>query len=272
MSDDGLTDLQVTDDAVGIRTLTIDRVEARNALTLGLRHRLAQELEAADDDPGVRVLVVTGAGGHFCAGADLNELDRTWTPAEASEYAATAAQATFRALRALRKPSVAKVRGAAAGAGMYLALGCDIVVAADDARFVASHLSVGLPPDWGGMWLLPRLVGLARSKALLLTGRAVGAAEAAAWGLIAGAVPEADLDDTVAGYAAALAAAPPLALGLARQGLDRSLDTPLDDFLGWESDAVARCLPTPEHRQRIQAFLNARRRPGHTRSNSAARP
>ncbi len=145
------------------------------------------------------------------------------------------AQATFRALRGLRKPTIAKVEGAAAGAGMFLALGCDIVVAADTARFVASHLNLALPPDWGGIWLLPRLIGLARAKALLLTGRPVGAVQAADWGLIAEAVPAADLDATVAGYGAALAAAPPLPLGLARLGLDRSLDTPLDAFLRWEA-------------------------------------
>jgi 2-(1,2-epoxy-1,2-dihydrophenyl)acetyl-CoA isomerase len=169
------------------------------------------------------------------------------------------AQATFRALRNLRKPTVARVEGAAAGAGMFLALGCDIVVAADTARFVASHLNLALPPDWGGIWLLPRLVGLARAKALLLTGRPLAAPQAADWGLIAEAVPAADLDATVAGYCAALAAAPPLPLGLARLGLDRSLDTPLDAFLRWEADAVALCLTSPEHHQRVSAFLEAKR-------------
>src|SRR5207302_7987001 len=137
--------------------------------------------------------------------------------------------------------------------------GCDIVVAADDARFVASHLNLALPPDWGGIWLLPRLIGLARAKALLLTARAVTAPQASDWGLIAEAVPVADLDTTVAGYCGALAAAPPLPLGLARLGLDRSLDTPLDAFLRWEADAVALCLTAPEHRQRVQTFIDAKR-------------
>lgn len=250
--------LRVTD-AAGVRTLTLDRPEVRNALTVELRHALADALEAADADPAVRVVVVTGAGGHFCGGADLNVLDREWTPAEATAYASGPAQRTFRALRAMSTPTVARVEGAAAGAGMFLALGCDIVVAADDARFVASHLGVGLPPDWGGMWLLPRLVGLARAKALLLTGRAIPAGQAAEWGLIAAAVPAADLDATVAGYCEALAAAPPLPLGLARLGLDRSLDTPLDEFLAWEADAVAQSLPTPEHRDRVRKFLAAKR-------------
>ncbi|HYT40053.1 MAG TPA: enoyl-CoA hydratase-related protein, partial [Acidimicrobiia bacterium] len=185
----------------------------------------------------------------------------TWTPGEAADYVASLAQATFRALRGLHTPTVARVEGVAAGAGMFLALGCDIVVAADDARFVASHLNLALPPDWGGIWLLPRLVGLARAKALLLTGRPLSAARAADWGLIAEAVPAAELDATVAGYCAALAAAPPRPLGLARLGLDRSLDTPLEAFLQWEADAVAQCLTAPEHRERVQSFIAAKRAP-----------
>jgi len=249
--------LRINDDG-GVRTLTLDRVEVRNALSLELRRQLPQALLAADADPAVRVVVITGAGGHFCSGADIGELDHDWTPAEAADYMTSVAQPTFLALRRLRTPSVARVEGAAAGAGMFLALGCDIVVAADDARFVASHLNLALPPDWGGIWLLPRLVGLARAKALLLTGRALPAARAAEWGLIAEAVPAADLDVTVAGYCEALAAAPPLPLGLARLGLDRSLDTPLDAFLQWEADAVALCLTAPEHRERVQKFLAAR--------------
>jgi 2-(1,2-epoxy-1,2-dihydrophenyl)acetyl-CoA isomerase len=253
-----MSGLRIDDDG-GVRTLTLDRPEVRNALSMELRRRLPEALADADADPAVRVIVVTGAGGHFCAGADINELDHDWAPSDAVDYMSSVAQATFLALRRLRKPSVAKVEGAAAGAGMFLALGCDIVVAAHDARFVASHLNVGLPPDWGGIWLLPRLVGLARAKALLLSGRPLPATRAAEWGLIAEAVPAADLDATVAGYCQALAAAPPLPLGLARLGLDRSLDTPLDAFLQWEADAVALCLVAPEHRQRVIAFLDAKR-------------
>ena len=250
--------LRVDDDGAGVRTLTLDRPEVRNALSLALRRLLPEALAAADADPAVRVIVVTGAGGHFCSGADIAALDRQWTLDEAHAYMTSLAQDTFRALRALRTPSVARVEGFAVGAGMFLALGCDIVVAADDARFVASHLNLALPPDWGGLWLLPRLVGLARAKALLLTGRALPATRAAEWGLIAEAVPAADLDATVAGYCEALAAAPPLPLGLARLGLDRSLDTPLEAFLDWEADAVALCLTDPEHRRRVIRFLDAK--------------
>lgn len=253
-----MSELRIDDDD-GVRTLTLNRVEVRNALSVELRRQLPEALLAADDDPAVRVIVITGAGGHFCAGADISGLDRDWTPSDAADYITSLAQATFRVLRGLRTPTVARVEGVAAGAGMFLALGCDIVVAADDARFVASHLKLAIPPDWGGMWLLPRLVGLARAKALLLTGRPLTAARAADWGLIAEAVPTAELDANVDGYCQALAAAPPLPLGLARLGLDRSLDTPLDDFLAWEANAVARCLTTPEHRDRVHAFIEAKR-------------
>ena len=253
-----MSELRIDDDG-GVRTLTLDRVEVRNALTVELRRQLPDALAAADEDPSVRVVVITGAGGHFCAGADIGGLDREWTPDDAAEYMTSLAQTTFRMLRSMRTPTVARVEGVAAGAGMFLAIGCDIVVAADDARFVASHLNLALPPDWGGIWILPRLVGLARAKALLLTGRPLPATRAAEWGLIAEAVPAADLDAAVAGYCEALAAAPPLPLGLARLGLDRSLDTPLDEFLAWEADAVAQCLTAPEHRRRVQTFLESRR-------------
>jgi 2-(1,2-epoxy-1,2-dihydrophenyl)acetyl-CoA isomerase len=253
-----MSELLVADDGAGVRTLTLHRPDVRNALSLELRRLLPEALAAADADPAVRVVVLTGAGGHFCAGADIAALDREWTPAEAAEYMGTVAQATFRALRSMRTPVVARVEGFAVGAGLFLALACDIVVAADDARFVAAHLNLALPPDWGGLWLVPRLVGMARAKALLLTGRPLPAGRAAEWGLIAEAVPAAELDGTVAGYCQALAAAPPLPLGLARLGLDRSLDTPLDDFLAWEADAVAQCLTSPEHRRRVTRLLEAK--------------
>jgi 2-(1,2-epoxy-1,2-dihydrophenyl)acetyl-CoA isomerase len=257
-----MSHLRVDDDGNGVRTLTLDRVEVRNALSLELRRTIPEALLAADADPAVRVIVVTGAGGHFCSGADFGAMDRDWTQDDALEYMRSLGQTTFETLRGLRTPTIARVEGVAVGAGMFLALACDIVVAADDARFVASHLNLALPPDWGGIWLVARLVGLARAKALLLTRRPLSGRRAAGWGLIAEAVPAADLDATVAGYCDDLRSAPPLPLGLARLALDRSLDTPLDDFLQWEADAVALCLTTPEHRERVRAFLAAKRAKG----------
>lgn len=253
-SPDGLR----TEDLGPVRTIVLDRVAVRNALTVALRLRLQDVLLEADADPGVKVIVITGAGGHFCAGGDVNEFDRERSAVDAYVYATTVAQAVFRTLRGLRTPTVARVEGVAAGAGMFLALGCDIVVASDDARFVASQLNLAVVPDWGGLWLLPRLVGVARAKALLLTGRSLPAPRAADWGVIAECVPADELDGVVAGYCEALAAAPPLPLGLTRIGLDRSLDTSLDAFLEWEANALALCLASPEHRDRVQRFLDRR--------------
>jgi 2-(1,2-epoxy-1,2-dihydrophenyl)acetyl-CoA isomerase len=253
--------LRIADDGA-VRTLTLDRPEVLNALTIPLRQALAAALVDADADPAVRVVVMTGAGTAFCSGGDVEEMDTDRTPVQAHEYTSTIANLVFRTLRGMSTPTVARVPGVAAGAGMFLALACDVVVAAEEARFVASHLGIGLPPDWGGLWTVPRLVGQARARALLLTARPIDARRAAEWGLIAECVPAAELDATVASYVKALVAAPPGALAAARDGITRSYDMPLDEFLDWEADAVAEALLDPEHRRRVRAFLERRRSRG----------
>jgi 2-(1,2-epoxy-1,2-dihydrophenyl)acetyl-CoA isomerase len=202
--------------------------------------------------------VLTGAGGHFCSGGDITEFGAEQSGYQAHRYATEYAQAVFRVMRRMTTPTVARVEGVAAGAGMFLALGCDVVVASEDARFVASHLNLGVPPDWGAMWLLPRLVGLARAKAVLLTRRPVSAGDAATWGMIAESVPAGRLDEVVDGYCSDLAAAPPGALGLARLGIDRSFEVPLDQFVAWEEDIIATTIVADEHRQRVREFLDRR--------------
>jgi 2-(1,2-epoxy-1,2-dihydrophenyl)acetyl-CoA isomerase len=250
--------LRIADDGA-VRTLTLDRPEVLNALTVPLRQGLAAALVEADADPAVRVVLITGAGTAFCSGGDVEEMDTDRTPTQAHEYTSTIANLVFRTLRGMSTPTVARVSGVAAGAGMFLALACDVVVAAEEARFVASHLGIGLPPDWGGLWTVPRLVGQARARALLLTARPIDARRATEWGLIAECVPAAELDATVASYCKALAAAPPGAMAAARDGIARSYDMPLDEFLDWEAKAVAEALLDPEHRRRVQAFLERRR-------------
>lgn len=250
--------LRIADDGV-VRTLTIDRPEVHNALTVPLRHGLAAALAEADAEPGVRVVIVTGAGGTFCSGADVTEMDTDRSPEEARAYATEVAGVVFRTIRRMTTPSLARVEGVAAGAGMFLALACDVVVAARDARFVASHLALGLPPDWGGLWTVPRLVGQARARALLLTGRPIAAPKAEAWGLIAECVPAGELDATVASYCEALSGPPPEVMAAARDGLARSFDLPLDAFLEWEAEAVSAAIQTPEHHRRVRAFLERRR-------------
>lgn len=245
------------DDAVA--TITLDRPERRNAMRRTDRTALRAALQQADRDPGVHVIVLTGAGGHFCAGGDINEFTEQRDRNAAHEYALTYAQAVFRAMRELGTPTVARVEGAAAGAGMYLALGCDIVVAAEGAYFHPGHLDLAVVPDWGAIWLMPRLVGVAKAKALLLTGRRLQAEDAHRYGLVAECVPPSALDDTVAGYCHDIARIPPVPMGWTRQGLDRSLDLSLPEFLEWESQATADVMSRPEHHERVDAFLNRSR-------------
>lgn len=238
--------------------LTISNPETRNALTARDRQDLADALLAADANPDVSVVVLTGAEGHFCSGGDIREFDQVRTTAQASRYASEVAQTVFVAMRGMHTPTIARVEGVAAGAGMYLALGCDIVVAAEDATFVPTHLELAVPPDWGAIWLLPRLVGLARSKQHLLTGRPISAPQAAQWGLIAESVPKGSLEPTVLGYCSDIARFPSSAVSTTRRGLDRSFDSSLSSFVDWEALAISGAIQSPEHLQRVRHFLARR--------------
>lgn len=250
----------------GIKTTTrghvelveIDRADRRNALSLEDRFELRAALEQADADPNIHVVLITGRGEHFCAGGDVREFTVERDRTQAHHYALTTAQMVFRTMRAMRTPTVARVRGAAAGAGMSLALGCDIVVAERGAYFHPAHLDLAVVPDWGLIWLLPRLLGTARAKSVLMGRRRVSAEQAAGWGLIAECVEPEQLDEGVDGYCRRLAEIPAAPMAHTRRGLDRSLDTSLYAFLEWEADAIADTMPRPEHRERVNAFLTRR--------------
>jgi 2-(1,2-epoxy-1,2-dihydrophenyl)acetyl-CoA isomerase len=152
---------------------------------------------------------------------------------------------------------------------MFLALGCDVVVAAERARFVPSQLALGIPPDWAGLWLLPRLVGRARAAALLLRGEPVTASDAAAMGLIAECVPADRLDEVVAAYCERIAALPPLAVGLVKDGLDRAANGSFAEFEAWEAAALGLAITAPEYEQRVAAFLARGRHPAPGRPGPA---
>jgi 2-(1,2-epoxy-1,2-dihydrophenyl)acetyl-CoA isomerase len=238
--------------------ITISNPDTRNALTTQDRRQLAEALYAADADPRATTVVLTGSNGHFCSGGDIREFDQIRTTAEASRYATDVAQAVFVALRQMHTPTIARVEGVAAGAGMYLALGCDIVIAENGATFFPSHLELAVPPDWGAIWLLPRLVGLVRAKQYLLTGRPISAADAAKWGLIAEAVASEALDETIISYCTDIGRFPAPVVATTRRGLDRSFDGALSTFLEWETLAISGAIQTPEHRQRVGDFLKRR--------------
>jgi 2-(1,2-epoxy-1,2-dihydrophenyl)acetyl-CoA isomerase len=254
----------------GVARITISHQHRRNALTADDRWALTEALRSADENPSCTAIVVTGAGEHFCSGADIREFTVRRDRASAETYALTAAQTVFRTLRTLSTPVIARVRGVAAGAGMFLALGCDIVVADESASFFAAHLRLGVAPDWGAIWLMPRLVGLPRAKALLLTGGSIDATEAAHCGLIAECTPIDRLDERVDWYCGRIASFPPGVVAATRLGLDRSLDTPMDDFLAWEASVIADAMSSDEHADRVAAFLAGQRNIGGSAAQAQA--
>ncbi|OAA27446.1 enoyl-CoA hydratase/carnithine racemase [Frankia sp. EI5c] len=222
--------------ADGVVTITINRPRRRNALDDATWVALERALTAVGHDPAARVLVLTGAGGHFCAGADISTapaerhpLRRMWSHNEVALR-----------LREITIPTIAKVSGAAVGAGWNLALGCDLVIADTTARFSQIFTSRGLSPDLGGTWFLPRLVGMQQAKRLALLAEVIDTAEAERLGLVTQVVEAGELDGVVAGLARRLAAAPPVALALTKRLLDENVDRPLREAL--ESEAWAQAV------------------------------
>ena len=205
-----------------------------------------------------RALVVTGADGDFSAGADLGaDFSGFGTAAANAEYMKLPNRAAL-ALHRISKPTVAAVDGVAVGAGMNLALGCDVVIATERARFAEIFVKRGLTIDFGGTWLLPRLVGLARAREIALTGRIVEAEEALSIGLVARVVPASSLEDTAAEIAGALAEGAPLAQRLIKVALDRSSSMTFEQSLAYEEQAQAVLLGSEDLFEGAAAFFQKR--------------
>jgi 2-(1,2-epoxy-1,2-dihydrophenyl)acetyl-CoA isomerase len=214
--------------------------------------RIFQEVTQREGD---RVLVITGAGGAFCAGAYLAPGDRPpGHPLDSMHPVSAAALA----LHDLSKPTIAKVRGVAVGAGMNLALGCDLIVAGPSARFSQIFARRALSVDFGGTWLLPRLIGLHKAKELALFGDILSAAEAQQMGLVNRVVPDEELDAFVADWANRLAEGPPLALQLTKKMLSGSFSLSLYEALQWEAAAQTVNLVSEDTREGIAAFVEKR--------------
>ncbi len=240
-----------------VRWLTLDRPQTRNAVPPGgwdeLTDAFADFAAAAS-----RVLVIRGAGEDFCSGADVATLSGLEGGITAAARAMAHTGAAALALHRLPKPTIAAVDGVAVGAGMNLALGCDLVIATDRARFSEIFVRRGLALDFGGSWLLPRLVGLARAREMALTGRIVSSAEALAMGLIARVVPVGVLEAAVTEAAEALAAGAPLAQRLIKVALDRSLDLTFEQALEMESQAQAILGGSRDLSEAVAAFAEKR--------------
>ena len=252
-----MADLRI-ETADGVATVTLDRPDALNALTVPLKEALVDAFRAFASDDAVRAVVLTGAGRAFCAGQDLHERLQPDALPLADEIRARY-NPLIRAMRALPKPIVAAVNGAAAGAGASLAFACDIRIAAEDASFLLAFGRVGLIPDSGATWLLPRLIGGAKAAELALTTDPLSAADAERLGLVARVVPAADLIQEAGALARRLAAAAPVALALTKEALERSWASSFDDQLELEADLQGRAGSTADHAEGIAAFIERRR-------------
>jgi 2-(1,2-epoxy-1,2-dihydrophenyl)acetyl-CoA isomerase len=235
-----------------ILTLILDRPERRNALTGAVLDGLVAALGGLDDD--VACVVLTGAGKGFCAGQDLADES---VAAEGADLGATVERwnAGVRAIRDAAPPVVAAVNGVAAGAGANLALACDLVVATRSARFIEPFAGLGLVPDGGGTWSLPRLVGAQRAAAMTMLGAPLDAATAADWGLIAEVVDDEGFADRVRDVAATIAGFPPRGMAATKALLRSSLDHDLDTQLDRERDAQRAAGAGEEYRTALAAFL-----------------
>ncbi len=244
----------------GVATLALNRPDRLNSFTSEMHEELRAALGRSEAAPDVRCLLLTGRGRGFCAGQDLS--DRAVAPgADAPDLGASLEQnynPLVRRLRTLPKPVVCAVNGVAAGAGANLALACDIVIAARSAKFIQPFCRLGLVPDSGGTWILPRLVGRARATALAMLGDAVSAEQAAAWGMIWQVVDDQDLAATAQALAAQLATQPTLGLGLIKQALDASAANSFAAQLDLERDLQRTAGRSDDYREGVSAFLGKR--------------
>ena len=239
-----------------VARITLNRPDRLNSFTRAMHAELRQAL---DEAAGARVIVLTGAGRGFCAGQDLN--DRAVAPGEAVDLGDTVEESwnpLIRRLAEAPQPIIARVNGVAAGAGANIALACDIVVAARSAKFIQSFSALGLIPDSGGSWHLPRLVGQARALGLALTGEPLPADKAAEWGLIWKAVDDGTLDTEVDALATRLASLPPLGLAAIKNIVRTSWQRTLDQELDMQRDEMRRLGFTEDYREGVAAFLEKR--------------
>jgi 2-(1,2-epoxy-1,2-dihydrophenyl)acetyl-CoA isomerase len=246
----------------GVLRLVIDRPERKGSLDPGAVRRLIEALEAAATDDSLRAVLLTSAGDDFCSGADWVATNRSGDekPRPGSIQRRTAVQAhrLIELLLELQLPIVCAVRGWAAGLGCQLALASDFAVAADDARFWLPFVKRGFTADSGSTWLVPRLVGVARAKEMLLLGRPVGATDAAAWGMIHRAVPAADLEAAAGELVAELAAGPTVAIGLMKRGVNAALDGGIVEAMEAEAMALELSSRTGDFREGLAAFTERR--------------
>ena len=239
----------------GVVDVVLNRPNKRNAINGRMWDELLEVFEEVADRPEDRVMVLSGTGGAFCSGADLSDPDAVaGHQLVRMRHVADVALALHR----IPKPTIAKVTGVAAGAGMNMALGCDLVVASEEARFSEIFARRGLSIDFGGSWLLPRLVGLHRAKELAFFADIISAADAAALGLVNRVVPASEIDEFVGAWAGRLAAGPPLALSMTKTLMNAAFAGSLDEALESEGRCQAVNFGTADTMEAMSAFLEKR--------------
>ncbi|MBM3221199.1 MAG: enoyl-CoA hydratase/isomerase family protein [Candidatus Rokubacteria bacterium] len=245
----------------GIATLTLNRPERLNALGDTLREDLHDAVERASDDPEVRVMIVTGAGKGFCSGGDvkaMSERKERGSGRPLMEKVAPGRDLTVLALRDAPRPIIAAVNGAAAGAGMNLALACDMRLASTAAKFAQAFVRRGLHPDWGGTYFLPRVVGTAKAAELIFTGEVIDAQEALRLGIVSAVHAPEELMPAALALARKIADGPPIAIRLAKRAIYHNLDCDLRQALEFETFAQNICYETEDAAEGIKAFVEKR--------------
>jgi 2-(1,2-epoxy-1,2-dihydrophenyl)acetyl-CoA isomerase len=248
------------DIAEGVATLTLNRPGQRNAIDLQMREEIARCVESLERDRDVRALVITGAGGAFCAGGDLRGIGSAQLDGAGWRQRMKDAHAWVGALIALDRPVIAAVDGPAFGAGFSLALAADFVVASPRARFCLSFMKMSLVPDFGALYTLPRVVGVQRAKELMLSAREIAADEAQRLGIVGEVVDTGQLLARAQAIAASFTAASPLAVSLVKRALAAAPGASLETMLDFEADAQALCFGSADHKTAVARFLD--RQPG----------
>ncbi|WHA43335.1 2-(1,2-epoxy-1,2-dihydrophenyl)acetyl-CoA isomerase PaaG [Agrobacterium larrymoorei] len=245
--------------ADGVLALTLNRPDKLNSFNEEMHVALRTEFERAHADDKVRAVLLTGAGRGFCAGQDLGDRDPSKGVPDLGHTIETYYNPLLRLIRSLEKPVICAVNGVAAGAGANIALACDITLAARSARFIQSFSKIGLVPDSGGTWSLPRLIGEARAKALTLTAEPLSAERAAEWGLIWSVVDDDKLLDEAYNLAAKLAAGPTRGLGMTKRAIQAAATNSLDQQLDLERDLQREAGRSADYAEGVAAFLQKRK-------------
>jgi 2-(1,2-epoxy-1,2-dihydrophenyl)acetyl-CoA isomerase len=244
----------------GVAAITLNRPRALNALNAEMIDELLHAVGQAGEDPEVKVLLLTGAGRAFCFGADISEFRKAQEqPGQGLVWTLLLkSQKIIRLLAGMPKPTIAALNGFATGLGLELALACDLRIAAERVKLGEAFVSIGLVPDGGGTFFLPRLVGLGKAAEMIFTGQAIEAVEAERIGLINRVVSAQDLIKSAQELADKLAKGPSMAIGLAKESIRRNLSQDLDSALNFEAQSQKACLESEDHREAVEAFLQKR--------------